>query len=211
MVSGPRLPRHVLELFLGGELSVKPGLAYCSTSMFAVDSQAQDMWVGDDTQGDSIASSVSGPSRSDFENFTSEHVGRRKVTPSGASSTSNGKPSSKTLGVIRTGDIMMRHRRSILPHEKAFSIQIGCKLFKLSGASINSDGKLVFSDIGWPSLKSLEYPRISQDTSKSSCDYMKMTTGQQRRCSSTEIQILSRIYVDIYKVQQSNWQFLTFH
>lgn len=28
----------------------------------------------------------------------------------------------------------------ILPHERVFPIQIGCELFKLSGASISSDG-----------------------------------------------------------------------
>jgi hypothetical protein len=29
----------------------------------------------------------------------------------------------------------------VLPHEKVFPIQIGSKLFRLSGASISSDGK----------------------------------------------------------------------
>lgn len=28
----------------------------------------------------------------------------------------------------------------ILPHERVFPIQIGCELFKLSGASLSSDG-----------------------------------------------------------------------
>jgi hypothetical protein len=29
---------------------------------------------------------------------------------------------------------------NVLPHERVFPIQIGCELFKLSGASISSDG-----------------------------------------------------------------------
>lgn len=32
----------------------------------------------------------------------------------------------------------------ILPHEKVFPIQIGSELFRLSGASISSDGKCLF-------------------------------------------------------------------
>lgn len=171
--------------------------------MLAVDNHGQEMWVGDDVQGGSIASSVSGPSRSELENFTAQNVGRRKITPSGASSISNGKPPVKVPGVMRTSDLVMRNGQSILPNEKAFSIQIGWRLFRLSGASINSDGKLVFTGIErWLSLKSLERRRISQTTLMSSCDKMKMATVQQRRCSSTEIQRPSQIYVGIYKVQK---------
>lgn len=113
--------------------------------MFAVDNRAQDMWVGDDVQGGSIVSSVSGPSRSEFENFTTENVGGKKIPRSGASSLSNGKTPSRTPGVMRTGDLLMRNGQSLLPNEKAFSIQIGWRLFRLSGASINSDGRLVLS------------------------------------------------------------------
>lgn len=111
--------------------------------MFAVDSRAQDMWVGDDAQGGSVVSSGSGPSRSEFDNFTPENLGGRKITLSGASSISNGKVFTKTPGVLRKGDLLMRSAQSILPHEKAFSIQIGWRLFRLSGASINSDCEFV--------------------------------------------------------------------
>ena len=121
------------------------GLGLASQAMFAVDSRTQDMWVGDDTQGGSIVSSGSGPSRSEFENFAAENMGKRRITTSDASSISNGKASIRTPGVMRTGDLLMRNGQSILPHEKAFSIQIGWRLFRLSGASINSDGKLIFS------------------------------------------------------------------
>ena len=113
--------------------------------MFAVDNHTPEMWVGDEVQGGSIASSLSGPSRSELENFTAENVGRRKPTPSAASSLSNGKPAYKTPGVMRAGDLLMRNGQSILPHEKAFSIQIGWRLFRLSGASINSDGDFLLS------------------------------------------------------------------
>ena len=115
--------------------------------MFAVENHAHDMWIGDDIQGGSIASSISGPSRSDLDNFTAENAGRKKITPSGASSMSNGKGHIKIPGLMRTGDPLMRNGRSILPHEKAFSIQIGWRLFRLSGASINSDGKLIFPPV----------------------------------------------------------------
>lgn len=113
--------------------------------MFAVNGHAQDMWIGDEVPGGSIVSSVSEPSRSEFDNFTAGNVGRKKVTPSGASSISNGKVPTKTPGVMRTGDLLMRNVQYTLPNEKAFSIQIGWRLFRLSGASINSDAPSYFS------------------------------------------------------------------
>ena len=146
------------------------GLRVALPRMFAVDNHARDMWLGDDIQGGSISSSISGPARSEFENFTAENVGRRKITPSGASSLSNGKHPLKTPGVMRTTDLLMRNGQSILPNEKAFSIQIGWRLFRLSGASINSDGKPISSRMRWLSLKSLERPRISQTTLRISCE-----------------------------------------
>ena len=91
-----------------------------------------------------MVSSLSGPSRSEFESFTTENVGSKRVTVSSASSDSNGKAPIRTPGVMRKGDLLLRNGKSILPHEKAFSIQIGWRLFRLSGASINSDGKLGF-------------------------------------------------------------------
>lgn len=112
--------------------------------MFAVDNRTHDMWVGDDGQGGSIVSSISVPSRSEFENFAPEHVGGKKTTVSTSSSVSNGRAPIRTPAVMRTGDLMMRNGVYSLPNEKAFSIQIGWRLFTLSGASINSDGELVF-------------------------------------------------------------------
>ena len=110
--------------------------------MFSVNDTAQDLWAGDDTQGGSLPSSASGHSRSEFENFAAENVGGKQAP--GFSSTPNGKAPIKTPGVLRAGDtLLMRNGQSTLPPEKAFSIQIGWKLFRLSGASIMSDGKLV--------------------------------------------------------------------
>ena len=110
--------------------------------MFSVNDTTQDLWVGDDTQGGSLVSSTSGYSRSEFENFAAENGGGKQAP--GFSSIPNGKAPIKTPGVLRAGDtLLMRNGQSTLPPEKAFSIQIGWKLFRLSGASIMSDGKLV--------------------------------------------------------------------
>ena len=171
--------------------------------MFAVNGHAQDMWIGDDVPGGSIVSSVSEPSRSEFDNFTAGNVGGKKVTPSGASSLSNGKVPTKIPGVMRTSDLLMRNVQYTLPNEKAFSIQIGWRLFRLSGASINSDGKFVFSERARSvSLKSLERPRISQPISRTNYDQMTIATGRRKLSSSTEIRIHSPIYAGIYKVKQ---------
>ena len=107
--------------------------------MYAVDSRSQDLWVGDDAQGASLVSSVSGLSKSDFETFTADNVGGKQA--SSASSMANGKGPIKTPGVLRTGDAaLLRNGQPTLPAEKAFAIQIGWRLFRLSGASIMSDG-----------------------------------------------------------------------
>lgn len=113
--------------------------------MFAVDNHAQDPWLADDVQGGSMVSSVSERSRSDLGDFTSETVTRKQS--SGPVSTWNGKGPIKTPGVLRTGDAaLMRNGQPTLPAEKAFAIQIGWKLFRLSGASIMSDGKLLLQE-----------------------------------------------------------------
>ena len=105
--------------------------------MFAADNQ--DAWLADDAPGGSLVSSVSGNSRSEFDNFASETVPGKQ---SGPPSITNGKGSLKIPGVLRTGDAaLMRNGQSALPAEKAFAIQIGWRLFRLSGASIASDGE----------------------------------------------------------------------
>ncbi len=109
--------------------------------MFAATRDSQDVWMGDEGQGGSIVSSVSGQSRSDFDAFAPETVPGNQ--PSGASSTANGqKGSLKTPGVMRVGEgLPMKNGQKPLAPEKAFSIQIGWRLFRLSGVSIMSDGQ----------------------------------------------------------------------
>ena len=108
--------------------------------MFTADGQAQDLWLADDAQGESIVSSVSGPSRSELENFTTDLVkGKQRSEPP---SIANGNGPAKIPGVVRTGDAnLLRNGQPTLPAEKAFAIQIGSRLFRLSGASIMSDGE----------------------------------------------------------------------
>ncbi len=110
--------------------------------MFSVNDTAQDLWGGDDIQGGSLLSSASGHPRSEFEDFAAENVGGKQAP--GFSPNPNGKAPIRTPGVLRAGDtLLMRNGQNTLPLEKAFSIQIGWRLFRLSGASIMSDGKLV--------------------------------------------------------------------
>ena len=107
-----------------------------------MDENSQDPWLIDEAQGESLVSSVSGQSRSDLDTYTSEIVkGKQR---SGPSSIANGTGPIKTPGVLRTGDAaLLRGGKPTLPAEKAFAIQIGWRLFRLSGASIMSDGRLV--------------------------------------------------------------------
>ena len=76
---------------------------------------------------DSVTSgSQSGLSRSNFEFNKLDQLEQSLRTP----------------GVIRAGQqIPVQHGQPSLPNEKGFSIQIGSALFKLSGASIMSDGR----------------------------------------------------------------------
>lgn len=60
-----------------------------------------------------------------------------------------------------------------LPPEKVFSIQLGSELFRLSGASIESDGQLPVVAFAIRTLKILEHRHISLDFSKSSFDRLK--------------------------------------
>lgn len=142
--------------------------------MFTADGQVQDLWLADDAQGESIVSSVSGPSRSDLDNFTAGLVkdlvkGKQRSEPP---SIANGSGHTKIPGVVRTGDAnLLRNGQPTLPAEKAFAIQIGSRQFRLSGASIMSDGEpadAIYRFEGM--LKSLERLPTSLPTSKNSCD-----------------------------------------
>ena len=107
-----------------------------------MDEHTQDPWLVDDAQGESIISGVSGQSHSDLDTFTSQTVKGKEAA--GPSLIVNGKVPIKTPGVLRTGDsALLRNGQPTLPAEKSFPIQIGSRLFRLSGASIMSDGKLM--------------------------------------------------------------------
>lgn len=61
------------------------------------------------------------------------------------------EPPSHIPGIVRDPSHMVEARKLnteiplILPHERVFPIQIGSELFRLSGASISSDGMYILS------------------------------------------------------------------
>ena len=136
-----------------------------------MDDQTQDLWLADEAQAESLISGTSSRSRSEFDNFTSETAKGKKRT--GPPSISNGKAPIKTPGILRTGDAsLLRNGQPTLPAEKAFAIQIGWRLFRLSGASIMSDGEPITRfNMSGTSLKSLERPPISPPISRNKCDW----------------------------------------
>ncbi len=79
--------------------------------MFAVNNSAPDLGMGDDTQGGSLVSSISGPPRSDFENSAADSLTPREA--SYTSSVTNGKWPIKTPGVLRTGDAALMRNGSL--------------------------------------------------------------------------------------------------
>lgn len=102
-----------------------------------------------------------------------EPVGREKVSTERRSekvSTERGleKVSTEPPGVLRNPNIGAAPRKyntnipHILPHERVFPIQIGSELFRLSGASISSDGMYISLfgglEIRWMVLTNLEHP-----------------------------------------------------
>lgn len=95
------------------------------------------MWAGEDsTDGSAVAD------RS-IENLSPEVTAMTRKPAPGWASPQNGKyPLAGVPGVLRLKDgLANRNGDCTLPHDKAFSIQIGWRLFRLSGASIMSDGK----------------------------------------------------------------------
>lgn len=110
--------------------------------MFAPDQPGQDLWTGEDALGSSIIPSLSGAA-SDFDNFTSDVVSGKQPCSTLTKANDQRGPI-KTPGVLRTTDAaLLRDGQTTLPAEKAFAIQIGWKLYRLSGASIMSDGMSV--------------------------------------------------------------------
>ena len=94
--------------------------------------------LGTSARGGSTVSSTSGQSRG--ENHLSRSDGQDDDYTSTLSRTEK-KGAAQTPGVLRTRlGFEMDDGQHSLPHAKGFSIQIGSELFKLSGASIMSDG-----------------------------------------------------------------------
>lgn len=122
-----------------------------------------------DTRGPSRMSSISGHSRGENETVGSDAMDDEFT--SSMSRRSENRGAGTTPGVLRTrqGDGMQNGQRT-LPHAKGFSIQIGSEIFKLSGASIMSDGqyKLGYICSRQALLRILEHPHIFQSFSRSS-------------------------------------------
>lgn len=94
--------------------------------------------LGGSARGDSTVSSVSGQSR--VENHLSRSDGQDDEYISTLSRTEK-KGTGQVPGVLRSRPgFELDDGQHSLPHAKGFSIQIGSELFKLSGASIMSDG-----------------------------------------------------------------------
>ena len=90
-----------------------------------------------------MARSVSDRSKQDLESFTSQaQVAAGKQASEPISTPHDYNISARTPGILPCGDaILYQNGQCPLPAEKAFSIQIGWRLFRLSGASIMSDGE----------------------------------------------------------------------
>ena len=106
------------------------------------------MWAGEESQDVNI--SDPGPEDSDaplsnnaLETTTAMSRKETADTTEVATSKNGYKVPDRIPGVLTIGDpIAYRNGTVVLPNEKAFSIQIGWRLFKLSGASLNSDGTI---------------------------------------------------------------------
>ena len=103
------------------------------------------MWAGDETRNsftafgtsEGVASKVQSP---DHEVRAATAGNRTAETPSSPPNVY--EDPTRTPGVLRAGDASSyRNGQSTLPVERAYSIQIGWRLFRLSGAGIMSDGE----------------------------------------------------------------------
>ena len=95
-----------------------------------------------------------------------EHHSRSKQAQAQAQTQTQAQTGLDHQSFEPTGSIELANRiPKILPHERVFPIQIGTELFKLSGASISSDG--VFShSTGHPmaAIRSLLLPIYTHQT-----------------------------------------------
>lgn len=152
------------------------------------------MWAGDETQDeDALPSASSDQPQMDFNAFTPEAIavashtatGKRKRGSENTTSSTpignNRRNHTPTVpGVLRSGEMAFnKTTRGSLPAEKAFSVQIGWKLFRLSGASLMSDCESGLRRVvGMQSARShllmlLERRHISPPISKTRFETMK--------------------------------------
>lgn len=103
---------------------------------------------------------------------------RGGTTPPGSSHIHFGLDGSTKRSILRQSQVDAWQDMSTgLPAEKGFPIQIGSELFRLSGASIMSDGQSLFRASAqeihvW--LRVLEHPLISPSFSRLNCVKMKI-------------------------------------
>ena len=103
--------------------------------------------------------------------------------------------------VIRyNGSNSVHHDQSSLPPGTACSIQMGSKIFRLSGASIMSDGEYLVPQANCRLLRVLELPHISPSSSRNNTENSVRIVLDSKRCILTEILTRLKTYVGIYKV-----------
>jgi len=91
--------------------------------------------------------SNTGAAASDVTMQPSTELQRRKGFDKGTTAAGRQLEAVRPRKIVEaSGDV------DILPREKVFPIQIGSELFRLSGASISSDGKLQLSSIKFSKL-----------------------------------------------------------
>jgi hypothetical protein len=119
------------------------------------------------------------PSRS----MTTSGVG----TPSEAGGMERSSISTAAGGARKSSTGLKKGPKSNLPPEKVFPIQIGSQLFRLSGASIVSDGQYCGLPSSPASAKFLEHRRIFPNSSKNSFVNKPKTAATFEPCTSTAI------------------------
>lgn len=94
------------------------------------------MWAGEGSTDGSAAADKG------VENLSPEATAVTKKQAPGWASPQNGKhPLTNVPGILQSKEALAyRNGDCALPHDRAFSVQIGWRLFRLSGASIMSDG-----------------------------------------------------------------------
>ncbi len=150
---------------------------HTGTRTLEVDEDSRSGQAGQYTRGGSLVSSTSGFSRGDiglpkFE-VADEETSRQSLTQ-------ENRGAGRTPGVLRTEQGNdATNGQFALPPGKGFPIQIGSELFRLSGASIMSDGQYYLQRTMEERfmLRVLEHPHTSQDFSRNSFDRTKMVPG----------------------------------